>query len=344
MKKSLIGSNKPEKNRPKTENAQLYENPVMIYKSPVQPTHLSEDNGSKKQIWIAIIISIILIAGLAMFIKLYSKYYLDIEEYRRVYNDPIEVVAVVYDYDSYDDDGDTDYRSYIKYEVSGKTYDAKYEDKNKIDDLTPIGQEVKIKVSPENPANLITALKSAGHAVWLSGLPVLLLISLLYKSLIYSKRSKITRAHLDNELVRKDLILTVIGRMRNALWLLFALFGGALVWRYPMLYDQKTLIFAAVSFTIWVVFLVMTIIDCRHINNNDYRISYDKLIDKNIVSGEDSDSYVLTYKSDIGVTWKVNVSLKRYNQENHGDIVHAVYLYRKQKPILHYDKYGKIGK
>lgn len=70
----------------------------------------------------------------------------------------------------------------------------------------------------------------------------------------------------------------------------------------------------------------------------------DKLIDKNIVSGEDSASYILTYKSDIGVTWKANVSLKRYNQEDLGDIVHAVYLNGKQKPILHYDKHGKIGK
>lgn len=45
------------------------------------------------------------------------------EHYLQVWKNPVTVTATVTDYDSYDDDGDTDYQSFISYDYNGVHYE-----------------------------------------------------------------------------------------------------------------------------------------------------------------------------------------------------------------------------
>ena len=62
-----------------------------------------------------------------------------------------------------------------------------------------------------------------------------------------------------------------------------------------------------------------------------------------LISGDDSDTYQLIYKNDLGDTWKVNVSSSRSYKARIGEIAYAVYLDGRKKPLLHYDMDGKQG-
>ncbi len=304
-----------------------------------------ENRGGKiLTVVLTLFILAILIFGTVMLCEYVIESFHYAEEYRRVCDNPIEADAVVYKHEEYDDDGDTYYRSFVKYEVSGKEYTSKYEDEGRSGDLSPVGEVVSIKVSPENPGHILSNLKSDANILIFSGLIILTIVSIIYHFAVSSKLSKEQRAHLDSTAVRRDLLHTVTAKIKNILWLLYALFGAVLVWRYPMLFFTKTLIFTAVCAVIWIICIANTINCCKRINNNEYRMSLDKLINKRIVSSDDSDAYVLTYKSDTNNTWKVSVSRERYNREEEGNTAYAVYLNGKKKPILHYDKDGKVGK
>ena len=89
----------------------------------------------------------------------------DMAHYQRVWDEPITVDAVITSHDSYEDsEGDIDYYSYASYEIDGDFYEVTYETKNSKKRLTPIGTEVQLQVSPEDPSAKMSALKSSGVA------------------------------------------------------------------------------------------------------------------------------------------------------------------------------------
>lgn len=267
----------------------------------------------------------------------------DAEEFNRVYANPLTVTATVKEYDSYDDDNDTDYRSYVEYEVNGTLYLTKYEDKNTEEELTPIGEKVTLKVSPENPGRSLSDLvKSARNVPFIITITLIMLSLFLLPLMDRGRKSKENPLQ-NEEVLVKDIKSALLCRAENIALLLIGSAYAGLAVRYPLIYGKSMAVFAIALLAAWVICMARALHGCSLAKRGEYEIRCDKLVEKKYISGDESDTYRLIYSSNNGETWKVNVSKSRYEREAIGNNVHAVYLSDRDKPVLHYDGKGEIG-
>ena len=104
---------------------------------------------------------------------------------------------------------------------------------------------------------------------------------------------------------------------------------------------EWTLYVAAGCGIIWLWKVIVAVIDIKNILSDNYTVTRDILIDKKIISGDDSDSYQLTYSSSTnGNQWKTNTSRHYYDRAKTGSTVTSIYLPNKKKPLYHYDNDG----
>lgn len=267
------------------------------------------------------------------------KGFISIEHYNRVYMKPVAVTATVTYYDSYDNDGDTDYRSYVSYEVNGKKYTGiRYEDKGDKSKLTPIGEQVKIEVSPEDPSVTMKALKGDCLMLWMAWLPCLMVAG-LWNFTLKGVRSKGNTGVPDKETLEKDLKLTILSHFAQPLFLTSAIITTVITLRYSGLVPEWLIIVPAVLFIALLVVVFNSIKDIKIVNNEEYTISRDKLVNKKYETSEDSATYTLYYRSG-DKEWQTSVSRANYNKAKIGDMVEAVYLPNKKRPLMHYNISG----
>lgn len=264
----------------------------------------------------------------------------DMEHYQRVYQNPITVTATVTNHDTKESDEDTDYLSYISYVVNGVQYkNVTYENKNKEAELTPVNTQIEVQVSPEDPSRLISDLKSEALELFLWAIILSSIITIAYSFLIKSRRSKEMQNTSDREVIERDMKLTVQSRFFRPLSLLLLVFFVFLLLRYPVILKKEAFIAVAICAVFWLWSMYTTIRDYRYIKNENYEIRRDVLIEKKYIPDSDGDVYKLKYSSDEK-TWTTNTDKKTYEKIKEGDIISAVYLPKKKKPLLHYDING----
>ena len=263
-----------------------------------------------------------------------------LEHYNRVYETPLTVKATVTEYDDYDDEGDTDYRSYVSYFVDGVQYDhIQFEDKDGKDQLTPLGTVVDLQVSPENPAKTISDLRSDGMFLLFTILPIGFFPAAIWRTLIHGRRNKHLLSVPDTETVEKDARLTILGRFSLLLWPTLAAGYGAAALRYPAVFGTVVRIIVAACAIIWLWCVILAIRDRRLIAHGEYELRRDTLIYKRIDEDSDSISYELTYRT-ADREWTSSTSRHLYDLATVGDTITSVYLPKRKKPLLHYDRFG----
>lgn len=263
-----------------------------------------------------------------------------LEHFNRVHENPLVVTATVVTHESYDNDGDTDYCSYVRYKVQDVLYENRpYEDVDTITELTPLGQTVQLEVSPEDPAEQISELKREGQLLFVF-LPIFLaLVSLGWKSVLRKQRSKENFSTPEPETIRKDALLTITSRFSLPFFLLMALGYGLCVWRYPAAAYDAMEYFAAGCAAIWLFCLFVAVRDCNIIRRDEYKLRRDILLRKDSRADDETASYYLIYRSEAQ-TWKTRVTKEEFDQAREGSSILSVYLPGKQKPVVHYTPLG----
>lgn len=277
----------------------------------------------------------------AMFMGMFVEPFRDMEHYLKVYETPVTVTATVTNYDSYDDDGSTVYESFVTYTYQQTRYkDFLYERKHNREDLTPLGNEVTIQISPLDPRTQISKLAQNNGGVHFSSAIVCLALSGLYMFLQQLHLSKGLRGTPDRDTVQKDLKIKIRSRILRPFLLLCWISYGLLFLRYSVVLEATPLILAIVSFCGWLYCMAQTIRDYRNVEMDDFRLQRDVLVDKSEdTDSEGSTTYSLKYQGDSGA-WSRNVPYKDYNLACVGDAVLAAYLPGKKKPTLHYTRDG----
>lgn len=264
----------------------------------------------------------------------------DMEHYLRVWENPVTVSAVVTDHNSYDDDGDTDYRSYITYIYDDVRYiDFPYEDRDKEADLTPLGTEVTVQISPLNPKQQISQLKRSGSRVPFTSILLFASLAGIYILIQKSFRPKHTRGIPDTETIRKDIQAKIRRRFLRPFLLLCWVGYSFLYWRYSISLSQTPLFLAGISGAGWLYCMFATIRDYRCAENDDFELHRDLLVDKQEYEDDGSYTYWLCYQRGDR-TWKTKVKADVFSRAKIGDSVVAVYLPGRKKPIVHYDSDG----
>jgi len=269
-----------------------------------------------------------------------SRYLNDLEHYRRVYDHPAYVTAVVSDHDSYTRSNGSSsstkrYRSYISYTVNDVTYsDIRYEDKNSEEKLTPIGTAVRLSVSPEDPSKLISALKDSGTDI-LYSIPLLLfsVFSLIYY-ILNSKRLVLSEVPPEPEVIKADIISSVKHRSWRPGFFFGCLAYIAVYLRYPMIIKSWVLWIAAASAVCWLWCLKNAIRDIYHAKKGNVRLSHAVLASKG--SPGKKKYTTLFFRSADGTSWHTDVTAAKYAAARVGDVVLAVYLPGGKKPVIYY--------
>ena len=291
-------------------------------------------------ILIMIVISCAIAMVVGMFYGFVVKPVMNTEHYLQVWQNPVTVTATVTKHDSYEDEDDTDYESFITYVYDGVKYEnMEYEDRDMADDLTPIGTELTIQISPKDPTKQIEDLRRSRLLLPLSVALLALLLTAVYSLLQRRKLTKDCRGTPDTDTVQRDLKIKIRSRFLRPFMLLCALGNGLVYWRYAVLQVNFALTIGAVCGLLWLWNMLTTIRDYRCAENEDFEVRRDVLVDKQESSDSDTNYYHLIYQSGDR-TWKANTSEKNYQKAKIGDVVVAVYLPGKKKPTVHYNHNG----
>lgn len=286
---------------------------------------------------------VLMLAAFAVVVFFVAVPVISLEHYNRVYQNPLTVTATVTVHDDYDDEGDTDYRSYISYQAGGRSYsDIQFEDKDTASELTPIGTQLQVQVSPEDPGRLISELEGEGRMLIFSAPMLMYILSGLAGMLIRNRRSRGICGTPDRETIARDLKLTILGRMSHFFWFLIGAGYLTMWWRYPAVYQKKTLIAAAVCGVTWLWCVFRDIRDDAKVRHQEFEVRRDELVQKEYIPDSEGDTYRLHYRSGER-TWSRDVSERYYNSVSEGAKILAVYLPGEKKPSLHYDLDGNAG-
>lgn len=260
----------------------------------------------------------------------------DMAHYQRVWDEPITVDAVITSHDSYEDsEGDIDYYSYASYEIDGDFYEVTYETKNSKKRLTPIGTEVQLQVSPEDPSAKMSALKSSGVAFLifytLLAAPVALAVRWIGS---YKKGSGCP----DYDTVRKDIKRQICTRYLLYFLPLLVLGYSLAYWQYPMTIWVAAPIAAVFCVGIWVWQLRLAIRDIGVVNAGEFELRQTVVVAKKAETDSDGDTtYILIYSSG-DKKWSASVGYKVYERAVVGDRTWAAFLPGKEKPTVHYNE------
>lgn len=291
---------------------------------------------------IAIIFGVCMIAGVfvVMFVALLVLPIRDAEHYLQVWENPAVVTAVVTKHGSYDDDGDTDYASFVSYTYDGKVYrNMEYEDRDQEKDLTPLGTEVSLAISPKDPEKQVEQLRKNARSLYAGGIIIPLLLVLVYHFLLRKKLTKRCPGTPDPDTLLHDIKIKIATRFFRTAMLLIAVAMGIFHWCYGLVLGKGVGGIALVCMVLWIPGLLRAIREYRQAEQGDYELSRDTLVEKKEISSADDSSYYLYYQNGDR-KWKVSTTFTNYCRAKVGSAVVAVYLTGHAKPIVHYSHEG----
>lgn len=260
----------------------------------------------------------------------------DVEQYRRVYRTPLIAEATVTQHEEGEDYAD----SYIEYTLDGVTYtDILYESEDTVSELTPIGCEVLVKVSDEDPSRTFDDLEESGYMLLLFGTILLLCAAGVWSWLVHSRRSKGVVGMPEPDVLQRDVRLTIYGRYFLGFWALFTVACLVAKWRYPMVFGNELRLLVIAGAVLFFVCLLRAVYDIASLNEENFEVRRDVLEKKEFDRDPDGTTCILHYRSGERV-WKAVASKKRFDATREGDTVLAVYLRNKRRPVMHYDQQG----
>lgn len=262
---------------------------------------------------------------------------LDLEHYRKVWDQPVAVTATVVKHEAYDNDGDEDYRSVVRYEYDGKVYTTNYESRDHKEDLTPLEEAVAIQISPLDPSRRMAALKSNGYGL-LFGALILFAAGAGGCSALHRRNRSGDKDFPDTQQIRRDIRAKIRSRFWRPFWLLCWMGYGLIGWRYWQAMGIIPLLLGGACFLGWLVCMYTTLRDYR-CAAEDLELHRDVLVDKTHLSDSDGDTYVLEYRNGERI-WKCSTSERKYKRASIGETVLAVYFPGRKKPMIHYDLDG----
>ncbi|MBQ3202714.1 MAG: DUF3592 domain-containing protein [Clostridia bacterium] len=267
--------------------------------------------------------------------------WVDLEHCRRIADNPVTVMAKVTKHSSYEDTEDgTRYQSFVTYVYDDVRYkDFLYEVKGQKEKLAPVGKTVSLQISPEDPRQQVDDLRRNSWLVCVS-LPFLLAgLAVLCMLAQRTRRSKRDGIMPDRQTIEADIKVMVRSRMLRPFLLFSWLCYGFLYLRYGTVFGWIPLAIAGLCFVGWIWCMCTTIRDYRDTQKGLFELREDVLVSKEDKSDSEGSHYILCYRSGDR-TWKTSVNGKVFGRAREGDVVLAVYLSNKRKPILHYSETG----
>ena len=252
--------------------------------------------------------------------------------YNRAEKVAVTVRAEAYEYRKVDDEGDIDYRVYLRFTYGGKNYSVGHKTYDtEADAEKMLGKTVELRVNPEDPREQIDDMKSPVFGFTFMGLFVWIFAMMLVferKRNLYTETYRFATEYIELDLNRQ--LLT-----NSFLW--FAFLSASIIllvlWSFFPSALRHLWFGAVIGGIISLVLFLRWMKDVKKVREGQYYRSRQTVYDAKIDSGGESTTYVLYMTNGI-LQWTKSVSPKRFEAARIGDTSLTVFLNGAKKPFL----------
>ena len=267
----------------------------------------------------------------------------EIRRYLSVQGKAVTLEAVVTEVvEDSDSETGTDYDLYVSYDINGKKYKDRYDTLgNKKKANAMLGKTVSITINPEKPTEQLKEIQSGSDA--------LLILAggfLMFSIFCIDLRGRKWRVEVNGwypEIVFQD----IRGKaLRGAAYWVGCLCAAG-VWltmclKWPALNRILFVLLGAAAMVAGLIILVCWVLRLRRIENRQYILGRDRLVNKTIDSDSDGTTYYLHYTNGQK-EWKRSVTPKKYAASRVGTVIETVRLKEKGRPYLCFSRSDNEG-
>lgn len=258
----------------------------------------------------------------------------EIQRYLSVQSKAVTLQAVVTEVrENWDSETGYDYDLYVSYAYNGKQYSDHYDTLNsKKKAEAMLGKEVTVTINPEDPTEQLKDIRSGCDMYLLFG--GLLLMCGVFCVALHCRKWGVEVNGWYQEVIYQDLRSKV--SRGSAFWI--GLFCVAVAWLVmyllrPEVYHFLFAVLGGIALLTGAVLLVCWVSRLRLIENRQYIVGRDELVNKTVHKDSDGTTYYLHY-TDGQKEWKRSVMPKKYAAAQVGTIIETVRLKEKSKPYL----------
>lgn len=243
----------------------------------------------------------------------------------------IEVVEV------WDSETGIDYDIYVSYTYRGTRYTDHYDtlsSKKKAEAM--LGKEVTVTINPEDPTEQLKDIRSNCDMYLLFG--GLLLMCGVFCAALHCHKWGVEVNGWYQEVIYQDLRGKAL--RGSAFWI--GLFCIAAPWLlmyllWPEVYHFLFAVLGGIALVTGLVLLALWIGRLRLIENRQYIVGKDELVNKTVHKDSDGTTYYLHY-TDGQKEWKRSVMKKKYNAAQVGTVIETVRLKKGRQPYLSFSR------
>ena len=258
--------------------------------------------------------------------------------YFSVCDKAVSVQAVVTEIrEDWDSETGTEYELYVSYTYRGTQYTDHYDtlrSRKKAEAM--LGKEVTVTINPEDPTEQLKDIKSNCDMYLLFG--GLLLMCGIFCAGLHSHKWGVEVSGWYQEVIYQDLRGKAL--RGSAFWL--GLFCVAAVWLamyllWPEVYHVLFAVLGGIAVVTGTVLLAFWVRRLRLIDNRQYIVGRDELVNKTVHKDSDGTTYYLHY-TDGQKEWKRSVTKKKYNAAQVGTVIETVRLKKGRRPYLSFSR------
>ena len=258
--------------------------------------------------------------------------------YFSVCDKAVSVQAVVTEIrEDWDSETGTEYELYVSYTYRGTQYTDHYDtlrSRKKAEAM--LGKEVTVTINPEDPTEQLKDIKSNCDMYLLFG--GLLLMCGIFCVGLHSHKWGVEVSGWYQEVIYQDLRGKAL--RGSAFWL--GLFCVAAVWLamyllWPEVYHVLFAVLGGIALVTGTVLLILWVRRLRLIDNRQYIVGRDELVNKTVHKDSDGTTYYLHY-TDGQKEWKRSVTKKKYNAAQVGAVIETVRLKKGRRPYLSFSR------
>ena len=264
--------------------------------------------------------------------------YTECLRYFSVCDKAVSVQAVVTEIrEDWDSETGIDYDIYVSYTYRGTRYTDHYDtlrSRKKADAM--LGKEVTVTINPEDPTEQLKDIKSNCDMYLLFG--GLLLMCGIFCAGLHSHKWGVEVSGWYQEVIFQDLRGKAL--RGSAFWC--GLFCVAVVWLsmyllWPEVYHVLFAVLGGIALVTGTVLLAFWVRRLRLIDNRQYIVGRDELVNKTVHKDSDGTTYYLHY-TDGQKEWKRSVTKKKYNAAQVGTVIETVRLKKGRRPYLSFSR------
>ena len=263
--------------------------------------------------------------------------------YFSVRNKAVSVQAVVIEVvEVWDSETGIDYDIYVSYTYRGTRYTDHYDtlsSKKKAEAM--LGKEVTVTINPEDPTEQLKDIRSNCDMFLLFG-GILLMCGIFCAGLHCHKWGAEVSGWYQ-EVIYQDIRSKVL--RGSAFWI--GLFCIAAIWLamyllWPEVYHFLFAALGGIALVTGTVLLALWIGRLRLIDNRQYIVGRDELVNKTVHKDSDGTTYYLHYTNGQK-EWKRSVTPKKYAASQVGTVIETVRLKEKGRPYLCFSRSDNEG-